>query len=87
MSRKSFGLIQEGGVYIPKLKHWVLTPKLDKAEVPNRTPLTFDDVEGIWEDEIRPKLAEFASMQSPEPSPPSNSRWYPNSQVPKGRIL
>ncbi len=58
-----------------------------KAEVSNRTPLTFDDVEGIWEDEIRPKLAEFASMQSPKPSPPSNSRWYPNSQVSKGRIL
>ena len=31
MSRKSFGLIQEGGVYIPKLKHWVLTPKLDNV--------------------------------------------------------
>ena len=32
MSRKSFGLIQEGGVDIPKLKHWVLTPKLDKEQ-------------------------------------------------------
>ncbi len=29
MSRKSFGLGQEGGVDIPKLKHWVLTPKFD----------------------------------------------------------
>ena len=58
-----------------------------KAEVSNHTPLTFDDVEGIWEDEIRPKLAEFASMQPPEPAPPSDSRWYPNSLIPKGRIL
>ena len=58
-----------------------------KAEVSNHTPLTFDDVEGIWEDEIRPKLTAFASLQPSEPAPPSDSRWYPNSQVPKGRIL
>jgi hypothetical protein len=58
-----------------------------EAEVSNHTPLTFDDVEGIWADEIRPKLTEFASMQPPEPEPPSDSRWYPNSQVPKERIL
>ena len=54
-----------------------------KVEVSHHTPLTFDDVEGIWEDEIRPKLADFASLQPPEPAPPSDSRWYPNSQVPK----
>jgi hypothetical protein len=58
-----------------------------KAEVSNRTPLTFGDVEEIWEDEIRPKLAEFASLQPPDPAPPADSRWYPNSQIPKGRIL
>ena len=28
-----FGLIHEGGVYIPNLKDWVLTPKFDKAAI------------------------------------------------------
>jgi hypothetical protein len=58
-----------------------------KVEVSNHTPLTFDDVEGIWEDEIRPKLSDFASLQNPEQAPPVDSRWYANWRVPEGRIL
>ncbi|MCG9127476.1 creatininase family protein [Candidatus Poribacteria bacterium] len=53
----------------------------------NTTPLTFDDVEGIWEEEIRPKLTDFASMQPPNPEPPKDSQWHANSRIPKGRIL
>ena len=53
----------------------------------NATPLTFDDVESIWEEEIRPKLTDFASMQPPNPEPPKDSQWYANSRIPKGRIL
>ena len=58
-----------------------------KAEAPNHVTLTFDDVEGIWEDDIRPKLNDFASIQNPEQAPPADSRWYPNWRVPERRIL
>ena len=49
---------------------------------PEHKPLTFEEVEVIWEREIRPRLKEFASMQDGEESPPPNSRWYPNWHVP-----
>ncbi|MDA0748563.1 MAG: creatininase family protein [bacterium] len=58
-----------------------------EQEVSDHTALTYDDVEGIWEDEIRPRLSEFASMQNPDTFPPEDSRWYPNCRVPEGRIL
>jgi len=37
-----------------------------KAEVPNHSPLILDEVEGIWEEELRLKLSDFASMQNLE---------------------
>ncbi len=37
-----------------------------EREVADHTPLTYDDIEGIWEEEIRPRLKDFASMQSGE---------------------
>lgn len=58
-----------------------------KKEVSNHTALSYDDVEGIWEDEIRPQLKDFASMQNPDEAPPENSRWYSNWRVPENRIL
>lgn len=53
----------------------------------DRKALGFGDVEQIWEDEVRPKLKDFASMQNPEEAPPEDSRWYPNWRVPEGRTL
>jgi len=49
---------------------------------PKQTPLTFDQVEVIWETEVRPALKVFASMQSGTDSPPEDSRWYANWRVP-----
>lgn len=56
-------------------------------EVTDHTPLTFDDVEGIWEEEIRPKLKDFTSMQEGDERPPEDSRWHANWDIPQNRIL
>lgn len=51
---------------------------------PEHEPLTFDQVEEIWEQEIRPLIKDFASMQDVRPGqtpPPENSRWYANWRV------
>ena len=53
------------------------------AKLPAKpTPATFDQVESIWEREVRPKLKDFASMQSGPEAPPKDSRWYANWRVP-----
>lgn len=49
---------------------------------PAHTPLTYGDIEEIWEREIRPRYRDFASMQDGADSPPENSRWYANRHVP-----
>jgi creatinine amidohydrolase len=49
---------------------------------PEHKPLTFEQVEVIWEREIRPRFKEFASMQEGEESPPKDSRWYANWHIP-----
>jgi hypothetical protein len=46
-------------------------------------PLTFDQVETIWEQEVRPQLPSFASMQSGGEEPPPHSRWHANWRVPE----
>lgn len=51
-----------------------------------QAPLTFDQVEDIWENEVRPRSASFASMDDPAPDrkpPPESSRWYRNWRVPQ----
>ncbi|MDA0711231.1 MAG: creatininase family protein [bacterium] len=58
-----------------------------KAEGTAPSALSYDDVEGIWEAEIRPRLKDFASMQNPEEQPPAHSRWLANCRVPEGRVL
>jgi hypothetical protein len=43
---------------------------------PKRESLTFDDVERIWEEEVRPKLAEFETMKrvwGEQQAPPEGS--------------
>lgn len=53
---------------------------------PPQAPLTFDQVEEIWETEVRPRFHTFASMQDLAPNqkaPPETSRWYRNWRVPK----
>jgi creatinine amidohydrolase len=48
-----------------------------------RRPLTFVEVERIWNDEIMPRLHEFKSMQyGDQAPPPADSRWQLNYQVP-----
>ena len=58
-----------------------------KAEVSNYTPLILDEVEGIWEEELRLKLSNFASRQNLEQTPPAGSQWYHNWHVPEGRTM
>ena len=52
---------------------------------PERQPLTFDQIEEIWERDVRPQLKEFESMQSrwsDDEGPPQDSRWYAQWRVP-----
>lgn len=56
-------------------------------EVSGHRALTFDDVEGIWQDEIRPRLKDFASLKTPDEAPSEGSRWLANWHIPQDRIL
>jgi len=58
-----------------------------QKDVTDHQALSYDDVEGIWEAEIRPRLKDFASMQNPDEAPPEGSRWLKNWQISEGRIL
>jgi hypothetical protein len=49
---------------------------------PAHTPLTFGQIERIWEEEIGPRIKDFDSMQDGPEGPPEDSRWYPNWRVP-----
>ena len=51
---------------------------------PERKPLTFDQVEEIWDEQIRPLIKDMSAMRdvsSGQEPPPENSRWYTNWQV------
>lgn len=53
---------------------------------PQRRPLTFEETERIWQEEIRPRMGEMASMRDTRPGqapPPPESRWHHNWKVPK----
>ena len=52
-----------------------------EAAQPEHKPLTFDQVEEIWDQEVRPLIKDLDSMQDMRPGqepPPENSRWYAN---------
>jgi creatinine amidohydrolase len=58
----------------------------DAAKPPHR-PLTFADVERIWDEAVRPRLPEFETMKElwgEQEAPPESSRWRVNWPVPKG---
>lgn len=61
--------------------------KAYEQEVRDQRPLTYDDIEGIWEEEIRPRLKDFASMQDGDEGPPPDSRWHANWRIPQDRVL
>mgnify|MGYP006417840407 FL=1 len=44
--------------------------------------LTYEDIEVIWDEEIRPMLPDFASMQTSDDGPPADSRWRANWAIP-----
>lgn len=54
-------------------------------EQPTHSLLTFEDVERLWDDVVRPALKDFRTMQNlwanQEPVP-QTSRWYANWRVP-----
>lgn len=53
---------------------------------PARKLLTFDDVERLWTEVVRPAFPTFRTMQenfSDNPLPPKTSRWAANMAVPK----
>jgi len=56
-----------------------------ETEKPEHTFTTFDDVERIWQDVIRPELPNFRTMQNAwadDATLPADSVWYKNWQVP-----
>ena len=50
---------------------------------PVRQALTFDQVEEIWERNVRPQLKSFESLQNfgDAPAPPEDSQWYAQWRV------
>jgi len=56
-----------------------------QAPKADRRPLTFGDVERIWEEEVRPRLPEFETMKPRwgDQEPQEGSRWRANWKVPK----
>jgi creatinine amidohydrolase len=54
---------------------------------PDTKPLTFAQVETIWADVVRPKLNDFASMQTGDREPPAGSIWQGNWSIPDGSTL
>jgi creatinine amidohydrolase len=58
------------------------------AAKPEHRPLTFEEVERIWEEEVRPRLPEFETMKQrwgEQQEPPEGSRWRLNWKVPEGK--
>ena len=52
---------------------------------PTHPPLTFEDIERIWEQEVRPHLSGYASMQDAangQEPPSEDSRWHAQWRVP-----
>jgi hypothetical protein len=62
-----------------------LLDEYDRVQ-PTRKPLTFDEVEQVWDEVMRPRLPEFRCMQDladgQEP-PSADSIWYANWKVPQ----
>ena len=58
-----------------------LLAEYDRVQ-PTRAPLTFAQVEDIWEDDVRPALKNFSSMQQAPETPPEDSIWYANCHIP-----
>ena len=51
---------------------------------PKHKPLTFDQIEDIWEEEIRPLIKDFDTMKDLAPGQkpvPEDSQWYANWRV------
>lgn len=51
---------------------------------PEYRPLTFDQVEDVWDKEIRPLIKDMSAMRDVAPGqepPPEDSRWYTNWKV------
>jgi hypothetical protein len=58
---------------------------LYQAVKPKREPQTFDDVERIWEEEVRPRLREFETMKrvwGEQEALAETTRWRANWAVP-----
>jgi hypothetical protein len=56
------------------------------AAKPEHRPLTFEEVERIWEEEVRPRLPEFETMKQrwgEQQEPPEGSRWRLNGAIPE----
>jgi len=52
---------------------------------PGRPPFTFEDVERIWDADVRPRLEDFECCQQlygTQPPPPEGSRWRPHWNQP-----
>lgn len=64
-----------------------LISEYKKKHVRRREPLSFRDIEQIWNDEIRGRIKDFASMaelfEGQKRGPSAHSRWRLNWRIPK----
>jgi hypothetical protein len=54
-------------------------------ESPESNPMTFGELEDLWEREFIPELRDYASMRTDRPEPPPGSRWRKNWSFPAPR--
>lgn len=45
-------------------------------------PLTFNEVEELWEETVKPALKDFKTMQNSGEPPPENSQWFRQWRIP-----
>ncbi len=55
------------------------------AAKPEHKLRTFEQVEALWENVVKPALPAFHTMQPAETPVPADSVWYPNSHIPNLR--
>ncbi|MCG9126961.1 creatininase family protein [Candidatus Poribacteria bacterium] len=49
----------------------------------NREPVTFEQVEKIWAEQIKPVLNTFETMQNKGEPPPEDSQWFDQWKIPE----
>ena len=54
-----------------------------KQDNSDRQPVTFEEVEKIWIEQVTPNLKTFETMQNKGEPPPENSQWFAQWKIPE----